>query len=85
MQVSRVKLLGTGTALAAFGSSMLGPFIRAAEAASQGDIAILNSAISLERAGIKAYADAAKTGLLSAPILVVAKGFMRDLSRIAMR
>lgn len=78
MHVSRAKLLGTGTALAAFGAGLLGPFLTAAEAADDGDVKLLNSAISLERAGIKAYKDAAATGLLSAPILAVAKGFMQD-------
>ncbi len=78
MQVSRAKLLGAGTALAAFGPSLLGPFIATAQAADEDDVALLNSAISLERAGIKAYKDAGATGLLSAPILAVAKGFMQD-------
>ena len=78
MEISRAKLLGAGTALAAFGPSLLGPFMTAAEAADQGDIAILNSAIELERAGIKAYTDAAGTGLLSPGVLAVAKGFLQD-------
>ena len=77
-KISRVKLLGTGTALAMIGSGLLGPFIVAAEAASEGDIKILDSAASAERAAIKAYTDAAATGLLTPPILAVAKGFMAD-------
>jgi hypothetical protein len=76
--VSRKKLLATGTALAAFGPFLLSPFISAAEAADESDIGILQTAIKLERAGIKAYADAAGTGLLSPGVLTVAKGFMAD-------
>ncbi len=78
MNVSRSKLLATGTALAAFGPVLLGPFIAAAEAADEGDVAILQVAIKLERAGIKAYQDAAATNLLSPPVLAVATGFMKD-------
>ena len=75
---SRAKLLGMGSALAAFGSGLLGPFIVAAEAAQESDLALLGAALSLERAGIMAYKGAAATGLLAAPILAVAKGFMQD-------
>jgi hypothetical protein len=78
MQVSRAKLLGTGTALAMIGPALLGPFITAAEAASEGDIKILQSAATSERTAIKAYTDAAGTGLLSPGVLAVAKGFMAD-------
>ena len=78
MQVSRAKLFGTGTALAMIGSGLLGPFILAAEAADEGDIKILETAASAERAAIKAYTDAAATGLLSPAILAVATGFMQD-------
>jgi len=78
MTVSRKKLLAGATALAAFGPVLLGPFISAAEAADEGDISILQVAIKLERAGIKAYTDAAGTGLLQPAVLSVAKGFLRD-------
>jgi rubrerythrin len=78
MQVSRAKLLGTGTALAMIGPALLGPFIAAAEAATPGDVAILQSAAKSERTAIKAYADAAATGLLTPGVLTVAKGFMAD-------
>ncbi len=78
MRVSRAKLLGTGSALALIGSTMLGPFILAAEAADEGDIKILDTAASAERTAIKAYADAAATGLLAPGVLAVAKGFMQD-------
>jgi len=53
-------------------------FQKAAVAATPGDLAVLNSAIPLERAGIKAYADAASLGILSPGVLAVAKGFMAD-------
>ena len=78
MNVSRRKLLASGTALAAFGPVLLGPFIAAAEAADESDVAILQVAIKLERAGIKAYQDAAATGVLQPAVLEVAKGFMAD-------
>lgn len=78
MNFSRAKLLGTGSALALIGPALLGPFITAAEAASEGDIAILQFAAKSERTAIKAYTDAAGTGLLSAPVLAVAKGFLAD-------
>jgi hypothetical protein len=78
LNVSRRKLLASGTALAAFGPVLLGPFIAAAEAADEGDVAILQVAIKLERAGIKAYQDAAGTNLLQPAVLEVAKGFMQD-------
>jgi rubrerythrin len=78
MRVSRAKLLGTGSALAAFGPSLLGPFIVAAEAADAGDIKILQTAISLEAAGIKAYTDAAGLNILEPGVLAVAKGFLAD-------
>jgi len=78
MQVSRAKLFGTGTALAMIGSGLLGPFILAAEAADEGDIKILQSAAASERAAIKAYSDAAATGVLSPSVLAVAQGFMQD-------
>ncbi len=78
MKISRAKLIATGSALGVFGTSMIGPFIGAAEAAGETDVDLLNLMITIERAGIKAYADAAGTGLLSAPVLAVAKGFMQD-------
>lgn len=78
LNISRVRFLGAGTALAAFGPALLTPFIAAAAQASEGDVKILNVALALERAGIKAYQDSAKTGLLSPSVLAVAKGFMSD-------
>jgi rubrerythrin len=76
--ISRPALFGAATAIAAFGMSMMDKLVAAAATADPGDLSSLNSAIELERAGIKAYVDAAATGLVSAPVLVVAKGFMAD-------
>ncbi len=45
---------------------MLGPFILAAEAASEGDIKILDSAAASERAAIKAYRDALEGAIKAA-------------------
>jgi VIT1/CCC1 family predicted Fe2+/Mn2+ transporter len=78
LDISRVRFLGAGSALAAFGPMLLTPFIAAAAQTSEGDVKILNVGIAHERAGIKAYEDAAKTGLLSSGVLGVAKSFMAD-------
>jgi len=54
-------------------------FVEAAQrTADPADLQTLNAAIELERAGIKAYADAAQTGLLSPAVLAVAQGFVAD-------
>jgi hypothetical protein len=76
--VTRAKALGAASAVALVGPALMTKFLMAAENMDPGDVKILNVAIALERAGIKAYADAAATGLLSAPVLDVAKGFMAD-------
>lgn len=78
MTISRGKLLAAGSAAGVFGSAMMGPFLRAAQAAGESDVDLLNLMITIERAGIKAYVDAAATNLLAAPVLQVAKGFMQD-------
>jgi hypothetical protein len=67
-----------GTATAIFSPLLLTSLAQAAAAADPSDIASLNSAIELERAGIKAYHDAAATKLLSAPVLAIAAGFIAD-------
>ncbi|HXF35241.1 MAG TPA: ferritin-like domain-containing protein [Candidatus Acidoferrales bacterium] len=77
-RVSRATLLGASSAIALVGPALMAQFLVAAEAADEGDIKILNVAIALERAGIKAYQDAAGTGLLQPPVLAVASGFMKD-------
>ncbi len=75
---SRRWLLGSGAAIAIVGIPMLDEFADAAAKANPEDLAMLNSAIELERAGIKAYDDAADTRLLSPRVLDVALGFRND-------
>ena len=76
--ITRGRILFSGAALGVLGLPALRAFVEAASAASPGDIAILNAAIELERAAVKAYTDAAGTGLLSARVGTVAEGFKRD-------
>ena len=76
--MNRTQLLGFGTAAAAFHPLLLSSFAAAAVLADPADIASLNAAIELERAGIKAYTDAAATKLLSPGVLAVAGGFIAD-------
>src|ERR1700722_12449415 len=64
--------LGAGAAL------LLDQLVARAASLDASDIATLNAAIELERAGIKAYADAAGTKLLSPKVLQVALLFQRD-------
>ena len=76
--LSRSALLGAGSAIALVGLPLMTTFVEAAEKADPGDIASLNAAIELERAGIKAYQDAAATGILSKEVLAIASGFAAD-------
>jgi bacterioferritin (cytochrome b1) len=76
--LSRAALLGAGSAIALVGMPLMTRMVDAAQNADPDDLATLNAAIALERAGIKAYVDAAKTGLLSPQILAVAQGFVAD-------
>lgn len=76
--ISRGRVLFSGVALGVLGLPALSAFVEAASAASPDDIAILNAGIELERAAVKAYSDAAGTGLLSAHVGAVAEGFKRD-------
>lgn len=78
MLLTRSALLGAGSAIALVGADLMTQFVLAAAGADAGDLATLNTAIALERAGIKAYDDAAATGLLSAGVLKVALGFRAD-------
>src|ERR1700733_5596410 len=78
MKFSRSRLFAAAPAVALAGTGLTALMTTAASAASAKDVAVLNSAIPLERAGIKAYQDAASLGILSAPVLEVAKGFMTD-------
>lgn len=77
--LSRAALLGAGSAIGLVGLPLMTSFVKAAEQiADPADLASLNAAIELERAGIKAYTDAGATGLLSPALLHVASGFMAD-------
>jgi rubrerythrin len=76
--VTRARMLGATSALVLVGPSLLGSFLLAAEKADPGDLKLLNAGIALERAGIKAYSDAAATKLLSPGVLAVATQFMND-------
>ena len=76
--LSRSALLGAGSAVALVGIDLMTAFVSAAQNADAGDLAMLNAAIELERAGIKAYDDAAATKLLSPGVLKVALGFRAD-------
>lgn len=77
--LSRSALLGAGSALALVGMPLMTRLVAAAEKdADPADLDTLNTAIELERAGIKAYVDAAGTGLLSPAIIETATGFIAD-------
>jgi rubrerythrin len=52
--------------------------MKEAEKATPKDIELINEAIALENAGIKAYDDAFALNLLSAPVLEIAKAFQSD-------
>ena len=66
------------SAIALVGLPLLTEFAEAATRANPNDLAMLNSAIELERAGIKAYDDAAGTGLLTPSVLEIASRFRAD-------
>jgi rubrerythrin len=78
MPLSRTQLLTGGAALAVFGPALISSMVKEAEAASPADIDLLNGAIEIENAGIKAYTDAFSLNLLSPPVLAVAQGFRAD-------
>lgn len=76
--ITRAALLGAGSAVALVGVPLMTRLVEAAQGADIDDLSSLNAQIELERAGIKAYADAAATGLLDAPLLAVAARFASD-------
>ncbi|MDP9016854.1 MAG: ferritin-like domain-containing protein [Candidatus Eremiobacteraeota bacterium] len=76
--ITRGQVLFSGVALGVLGAPLLTQFVAAATNATADDLGILNSALELELAAIKAYADAAATKLLSKEVLAVALGFQRD-------
>lgn len=77
---SRRRFVVTAPAVALVGIALLTNLAEAASHADPNDIALLNSGIELEKAGIKAYTDAAATGLLSPDVLKIALGFRNDHS-----
>ena len=77
-KLSRANALGATSAIALTAPLLVRNFVLAAQKADGGDIKLLNTAIPLERAAIKAYADAAATKLLSPAVLAVATSFMAD-------
>jgi hypothetical protein len=77
MPISRPQFLGS-TAFAVLGSTVLGSITKEAAAGTPADVELLNGAIELENAGIKAYTDAFSLKLLSPPVLAVAQGFKAD-------
>lgn len=78
MSLSRSKLLTAGATVAVFGPTLVGAMLKEAQAATPSDVQLLNGAIELENAGIKAYTDAFSLNLLSPPVLAIAEGFRSD-------
>ncbi len=77
MSLSRARFL-IASGIGASGLALLDRVVARAAGADPGDLSSLNAAIELERAGIKAYDDAAATKLLSPKIAAVAAIFKRD-------
>jgi hypothetical protein len=77
-QPTRLELLAFGSAASLVSVGLLQQLADAAQGAAPADIDSLNTAIEIERAGIKAYADAGATGLLSKPVLALAARFVAD-------
>jgi rubrerythrin len=77
MDYSRARFL-VASGLGAATALQLDHLVARAASLEASDIATLNAAIELERAGIKAYTDAAGTKLLSPKVLQVALLFQRD-------
>lgn len=76
--ISRTHLIGFGTAALVIDGALLARLAVAATNADPADVATLNAAIELERAGIKAYTDGAASGLLSRPVADLAARFRAD-------
>jgi len=67
-----------GTEHAMANSAAMHSMTKEAQTATAADIEMMNAAIELENAGVKAYSDAFSLNLLSMPVLEVAKGFKAD-------
>lgn len=76
--ISRARALGATSALVLSSPSLYARLVAAAGKADPADIKLLNTAIPLERAAVKAYADAAATNLVSPSVLTVLKAFAAD-------
>ncbi|GAC1303283.1 MAG: hypothetical protein NVSMB19_13150 [Vulcanimicrobiaceae bacterium] len=77
-KISRASALGAASALLIMSPQLAARVVQAAPRADGGDVKLLNSSIALERAALKAYADAAATNLLTPTVLSVLKTFMAD-------
>lgn len=78
MSISRKTLLAAAVAAGLFAPALMSSLVTEAAAATPADIELLNGAIELEHAGIKAYTDAFTLNLLSPPVLEIAKSFRSD-------
>ena len=78
MTLRRARLFAFGSAVGLIGIPLLSNLAAAAAAADPADIDTLNSAIALERAGIKAYADAARAVTLSPAVAALSARFVAD-------
>jgi len=77
-KLSRAGALGAASAFVLTAPSLHAQLVAAATRADAGDIRLLNTSIPLERAAIKAYADAAASNVLAPTVLAVLKTFMAD-------
>ncbi len=75
---SRAKALGATSALLLTSPLLKAQFAAAAGKGDAGDIKLLDAAVSLERAAVKAYGDAAASNLVTPSVLAVLKSFMAD-------
>lgn len=71
-------MLLSSAALGAISAPLLTAFAQAATKLDAASLDAVQSLLEIERAGIKAYNDAAATGLLSKNVLAVALQFKRD-------
>ncbi len=78
MPFTRTQFIAGSSALAVFGPALISSLMKEAEAATPSDVELLNGAIELEHAGIKAYTDAFSLNILSGPVLEIAKSFRSD-------
>jgi Ferritin-like domain len=77
MPMSRSQVI-RGAAFGLIAPSLISAMIAEAKGATSADITLMNGAIELENAGVKAYTDAFTLNLLSPGVLAVAQGFRSD-------